>query len=75
MYYNYYRLTFELQLLTDPLNVHSVNNMGIVFVPMPASIVKTIDGIVIKQTSLLLRIGNVPLVFELLPIASNSNLY
>lgn len=52
------KFTLELQLLTDPLNVHSVNNIGIVFVPIPASMVKTIDGIDIKQTSLFFNIGN-----------------
>lgn len=51
-------LTFELQLFIEPLNVHSVNNIGIVFVPMPASMVKTIEGIDIKQTSLFLNKGD-----------------
>lgn len=53
------QFTLELQLLTEPLNVHSVNNIGIVLVPIPASIVKTIEGIDIKQTSLFLRAGTI----------------
>lgn len=50
--------TLELQLFTEPLNVHSVISIGIVFVPIPASIVKSIEGIDIKQTSLFITIGN-----------------
>lgn len=51
--------TLVLQLLTEPLNVHSVSNIGIVFVPIPASIVKTIEGIDIKQTSLFFNTGSI----------------
>lgn len=46
-------------MLTEPLNVHSVSNIGIVFVPIPASIVKTIEGIDIKQTSLFFITGSI----------------
>lgn len=53
-----YWFTLELQLLIDPTNVHSVNNIGIVFMPIPASIVKTIEGIDIEQTSLFINTGN-----------------
>lgn len=51
-------LTLELQLLMEPLKVHSVINIGIVFVPIPASIVKIIEGTDIKQTSLFFNVGN-----------------
>lgn len=65
--------TLELQLLTEPLNVHSVNNIGIVFVPIPASMVKTIDGIDIKQTSLLFTMGNI-LLFSNAPASIPSSI-
>jgi len=59
-------------LLTEPLNVHSDNNIGIVFVPIPASIVKTIEGIDIKQTSLFFNIGNILLFSEVQASTPNS---
>lgn len=68
-------LTLELQLLTEPLNVHSVNNIGIVLVPIPASMVKTIEGIDIIQTSLFFKTGNSSSLSKLLASTPNSVIF